>query len=682
MATGDLRNNLRKLVFELKQIHYPHCELDLHSVAQGIPKAFLPVLHHVFLDYSISLAQHFASKEYDLYGKTDLRFLETVYKILRDEFGYKPQVTKEQFLAIGFAERKIITVCAILKLLRGKHNDLRPQNSRSEKKRGKLQVICEEDGNKENVKGKSNQCKPYYLPGPLPVGTDMRSFQSNKKAVEAGLGLREPLVTRMVADKDSNFEGNEKLSSETEDPSCGKKDSEQLRPSSHDAKKSTPQNFVANNVEKHFVIKNPVLRNADLRSMLFTRKHSAHVAVMEESNAQGQSHVKSVTWDDEAKYPYDTETEGREEITDRASMSCEPIGPMSISVPASIHSIPDSAPLPSYYPVDMGTKVGMTTIPCPVSMTTAPMPSPELMLTPVVKGSQSETLPLSSCEKESQFQRDTVPTCIPISGLPQTQVVRHLNSIEAQCVAPSNIGVQTKAEVFVLRQQVQELQEKLDSVLLSNNEMSARVVLLESRMKLLEEACQKKCSCDTQSLLLVQRKDKKPRQIDCTVVTGFNACADKDTGTSKSITPVSDGEIRGFNANLKSVSKHNSTKCNRNLFTETGQSTTRGGSEDDEASQNDLTFISEKSDEGSSCSDLGKTQGIEEAKTVSPGDKDDCIVVSPLPSISKLSGVFKDSSSTVLNTVVNVHKRLEETRDLLVKSNRNFAEKFSHHLPE
>jgi hypothetical protein len=32
------------------------------------------------------------AKGYDLFAKTDVRFLEAVYKLLRQEFAYRPQV--------------------------------------------------------------------------------------------------------------------------------------------------------------------------------------------------------------------------------------------------------------------------------------------------------------------------------------------------------------------------------------------------------------------------------------------------------------------------------------------------------------------------------------------------------------------------------------------------------------
>ena len=289
MTTGDLKNNLRKFVSELKQVHFPQSELDLKGIAQGVPKAFLPVVHHVFLDYSISLAQYFANKEYDLYGKTDLRFMEAVYKVLRDEFGYKPQITKEQFLTIGFAERKILSLCEILKLLRGKHDELNPK-TKGERKRGRSISHLTSKGTTEKESSsviKDVMARDDYFPGPLPVDTDMKRFQSNKEATEAGLGLTEPLVTRVIPDEDHtimNSEDATRCCSKT----AGKKDS-------HQSSGSVPSNLVVKSVsdEHQFGVKFPVSRNLEIRSNFCQQPQLNWIT--------GHSQGKSVTSEDQCK---------------------------------------------------------------------------------------------------------------------------------------------------------------------------------------------------------------------------------------------------------------------------------------------------------------------------------------------------------------------------------------------
>lgn len=121
MATGDMKNNVRKLLSELKKVSFDCQAIDYDALVHGIPSAFLPIMHHVFLDYSHDLASYFSNKNYELYASTDLRFMESIYKILMQEFSYKPNLTKEQFLALGFAERKIILLTKLVQFCREKN---------------------------------------------------------------------------------------------------------------------------------------------------------------------------------------------------------------------------------------------------------------------------------------------------------------------------------------------------------------------------------------------------------------------------------------------------------------------------------------------------------------------------------------------------------------------------------
>lgn len=99
------------------------------------------------MSYSLPLAQHLVESGVELYGRSDLRFVEGLYKVntsyttlclylivlcgcppvfqvMRDTLQYRPQLTKEQFLSPGFAERKIIMTFELLQLCQTKHHQL------------------------------------------------------------------------------------------------------------------------------------------------------------------------------------------------------------------------------------------------------------------------------------------------------------------------------------------------------------------------------------------------------------------------------------------------------------------------------------------------------------------------------------------------------------------------------
>jgi len=302
-------------------------------------------------------------------------------------------------------------------------------------------------------------------------------------------------------------------------------------------------------------------------------------------------------------------------------------------------------------------------------MTAAPMPSADLMLTPTVKDSQHQAIPLST----SRSKNDLQGTSVSDGNLPCTRVVRHSNLIETSDSCVSDSSSSAEAQVYVLKQQVQELQEKFDSMVVINNEMSARVVLLETKMKLVEEASENK-SCSNCGSPWPKEDKKNESEPDKIVVSGFNVQSEKRLdresveNSLKCTSTKCNGETGNNNESPKSILKKNSTS--RKLFTKTATSLGNDCTVED-SSCHGSPASSEKSDGQSDDDGTGKS------KSASSSEQDASIVISPFPSVSKLSRVFANSSTK--NAVVNVHKRLQETRELLARTNRDFATKFNHY---
>uniref|UniRef100_A0A672YAH0 Centrosomal protein of 44 kDa n=1 Tax=Sphaeramia orbicularis TaxID=375764 RepID=A0A672YAH0_9TELE len=116
LSTGDVQGGLRKLETLLRVIKFPG-HVDYTGLSKGDPSAFLPIVSYSFTSFSPQFSEQLVAAGLELTGKTDLRFTETVYKILRDIFQYKPILTKQQFLQWGFSQRKISVVCDIINLV-------------------------------------------------------------------------------------------------------------------------------------------------------------------------------------------------------------------------------------------------------------------------------------------------------------------------------------------------------------------------------------------------------------------------------------------------------------------------------------------------------------------------------------------------------------------------------------
>ncbi|XP_049577525.1 centrosomal protein of 44 kDa isoform X4 [Syngnathus scovelli] len=123
LPTGDVQGCLRKLETLLRIVKYPG-HIDYNGLSKGDPSAFLPILSFCLTTFSPAFAEQLMAAGLEMATKSDLRFTDTLYKVLRDIFHYKPVVSKQQFLQKGFVQRKIATLCDIIDLVLKRHRDL------------------------------------------------------------------------------------------------------------------------------------------------------------------------------------------------------------------------------------------------------------------------------------------------------------------------------------------------------------------------------------------------------------------------------------------------------------------------------------------------------------------------------------------------------------------------------
>ncbi|XP_061686323.1 centrosomal protein of 44 kDa isoform X7 [Syngnathoides biaculeatus] len=124
LPTGDVQGCLRKLETLLRIVKYPG-HVDRDGLSAGDPSAFLPILSFTLNTFSPHFAEELVGAGLEVTGKTDLRFTDTLYKVLRDIFHYKPIVSKQQFLQKGFVQRKISTLCDIIHLVLQRDSELK-----------------------------------------------------------------------------------------------------------------------------------------------------------------------------------------------------------------------------------------------------------------------------------------------------------------------------------------------------------------------------------------------------------------------------------------------------------------------------------------------------------------------------------------------------------------------------
>jgi hypothetical protein len=60
---------------------------------QGMPFAYLPFVHHALLAFSPEIQAFCSENGFDLYAKSDYRFMESAFKLLITHFDYKSQIS-------------------------------------------------------------------------------------------------------------------------------------------------------------------------------------------------------------------------------------------------------------------------------------------------------------------------------------------------------------------------------------------------------------------------------------------------------------------------------------------------------------------------------------------------------------------------------------------------------------
>nr|XP_023990605.1 centrosomal protein of 44 kDa isoform X2 [Salvelinus alpinus] len=200
MSSGDLKGCLRKLDSQLRALKYPR-EVDYNGLAKGDPSAFLPIVSYAFISYSPHLAEHLVVFGVELTGKNDLRFIDCIYKVLRDLFHYKPVLTKQQFLQFGYAERKTCILCDVIALALQKHKELskgnkpkpRPrfQASSSDSKSEALPFQAESMNPMATTLSLSRPLVERHIGGDSWVSSSRTSDNEESEEKEEGLGLEE-----------------------------------------------------------------------------------------------------------------------------------------------------------------------------------------------------------------------------------------------------------------------------------------------------------------------------------------------------------------------------------------------------------------------------------------------------------------------------------------------------------
>lgn len=78
---------------------------------------FLQIIHHAVISFSEEFYTSLIDKGYELFSKSDKKFMESVFKFLFTEFDCKPTITISNFFTNTFLEQKLILTNTIIDII-------------------------------------------------------------------------------------------------------------------------------------------------------------------------------------------------------------------------------------------------------------------------------------------------------------------------------------------------------------------------------------------------------------------------------------------------------------------------------------------------------------------------------------------------------------------------------------
>ncbi|TYZ58281.1 hypothetical protein PybrP1_007525 [[Pythium] brassicae (nom. inval.)] len=118
---ADVANSRARLKSLLRRVQYP--DLATLRLESAHVADLLRVLNFALLRFSRAVAAFVQSHGFDLFGKTDARFVDAVFRLLRDAFKYFPPLSAAQFLSEHHTTRKLDVVSDVLQLVLAKHDE-------------------------------------------------------------------------------------------------------------------------------------------------------------------------------------------------------------------------------------------------------------------------------------------------------------------------------------------------------------------------------------------------------------------------------------------------------------------------------------------------------------------------------------------------------------------------------
>ena len=177
--TGDIKGNTESLIRNLKLIKYPS-QSNFKILSSGNPEIYLPIIHYSLFNYSSHVAKFLSDKNYDMYAKNDLDFINTAFKCLMTLFNYKPEINTNQFFSNGYAEGKVILCKEIIDIVLQKDSELskKKKNNNYSKNIYKNENANANNNNNNSINNNNNNSPRFH------ELNESRNSQNKKKIIQ------------------------------------------------------------------------------------------------------------------------------------------------------------------------------------------------------------------------------------------------------------------------------------------------------------------------------------------------------------------------------------------------------------------------------------------------------------------------------------------------------------------
>lgn len=102
----QVNNNAESLSRELRKFKNIK-SVDFTGLLSGNSESYVNLYRHLFCENNVVFSRYIIDKGYDLSSLNDYRFMEAIYKMMRDLFNLKPPINQNQFFTHGFTQRKL-----------------------------------------------------------------------------------------------------------------------------------------------------------------------------------------------------------------------------------------------------------------------------------------------------------------------------------------------------------------------------------------------------------------------------------------------------------------------------------------------------------------------------------------------------------------------------------------------